>query len=285
VVHGITFDWRELQAIIAADEKIERPPKLLEERGRGTLIRNIKSQGKLLQYWAWPQTNIEVGILFPEENRNIEYWMDLKLQPVPDDSKPEVYPTILKNMCLHRLREISNGVAQMLDSLGDEFRVETRYLFNSLRVWFCPTAVYNSRVKRPLAEDPIPKDKWYSWTDLMAFSFPPIPEVREEPSIFFGPGAYLQERYDDEEVQGGKIALIAFKQMRAQRPPNVLDRKALLKQIAYNQRVMEAEDEIAGINCDIPHFLSEIGSEERVIVCVNSSEEMNRHEEAMAGQL
>jgi hypothetical protein len=121
----------------------------------------------------------------------------------------------------------------------------------------------------------------------MVFSSPPIPIVREEPTILFGPEASLQERYDDPEVQGGKLALIAVKQMRAKKPPNGLDRMQtnLLKKIAYNQRIMEAEDEIAGINCDIPHLLSEMSREERVIVCVNGSEEMKRNEEAIAGQL
>jgi hypothetical protein len=59
----------------------------------------------------------------------------------------------------------------------------------------------------------------------------------------------------------------------------------LLKQVAYNQRVMEAEDGIAGINCDVTHFLAEMSTEERVTVCVDSSEEMKRNEEAIAGQL
>jgi hypothetical protein len=60
----------------------------------------------------------------------------------------------------------------------------------------------------------------------MAFTFPTLPDsqVREEPTILFGPGSRLQERYDDPEVQGGKIALIAFKQNTAQKPPNSLDR-------------------------------------------------------------
>jgi hypothetical protein len=93
----------------------------------------------------------------------------------------------------------------------------------------------------------------------------------------------------DEEVQGGKISLIAFKQMRAQKPRNGLDRmqSAFLKQVAYNQRVIEAEDEVAGINCDIADFLSEmtLNPEEPVIICVNGSEEMKRNEEAIGGQL
>jgi hypothetical protein len=60
-----------------------------------------------------------------------------------------------------------------------------------------------------------------------------------------------------------------------------------LKQVAYNQRVMEAEDGIAGINCDAPHFLGDMTfvPEEKVIICLNGSEEMKRNEEAIAGQL
>jgi hypothetical protein len=57
------------------------------------------------------------------------------------------------------------------------------------------------------------------------------------------------------------------------------------KQVAYNQRVLEAESEIAGINCDIPHFLEDMTIDEPVYVCINSSEEMQRDEQAIAGQL
>jgi hypothetical protein len=112
-------------------------------------------------------------------------------------------------------------------------------------------------------------------------------EVHEEPSILFGPGSYLQERYADEEVQGGKIALIAFRQMRAQKPSNGLDRmqSTFSKQVAYDERVLEAESEIAGINYDVPHFLEDMSIDEPVLVCINSSEEMKRDEEAIAGQL
>jgi hypothetical protein len=102
-----------------------------------------------------------------------------------------------------------------------------------------------------MAEDPIPKDKWYSASGLMVYSTPLIEEVHEEPTMYFGPGSELQERYADEEVQGGKIALIALKQMRVQKPPNCLDRmqSTFSKQVAYNQRILAAESEIAGYNC------------------------------------
>jgi hypothetical protein len=138
-----------------------------------------------------------------------------------------------------------------------------------------------------MAEDPSPRDKWYSANGIMAFTFPLLEEVHDEPQVLFGPEAQLQERYVDEEVQGGKIALIAFKQMRAQKPPNYLDRmpSTFSKQVAYNQRVLEAESQIAGINCDVPHFLEDMSIDEPVFVCINSSEEMKREEQAIAGQL
>jgi hypothetical protein len=286
VVHGITFDWKELQTLIAEDQEIVHPPTIVEDRGRGTLIRNIVSQGKLLQYWARTGENIEVGIFFPEETHNIEYWMNLSLQLVPD-AQPKDYAVILKNRCLQRLGEISNGVAQILGTFGDDFRIETRYLFNTVRVWSCPLGVFGNRVKRPLAEDPIPKDKWYSPLGLMAYTYPPIDEVHDEPTILFGPDSSLQERHDDEEVQGGKIALIAVKHIRAEKPTNGLDRmqSTFVKQVAYNQRILDAESEIAGINCDIPHFLDDMSIDEPVFVCINSSEEMKREEDAITGQL
>jgi hypothetical protein len=223
VVHGITWEWKELRALIEKDKRIKHPPKIVEDRGRGTLIRNLRSQGKLLQYWAMTQEKMEVGIFLPEESRNVEYWMDLSLQLVPK-AQPEDYSTFLKDLCIQKTREISNGVAQWLEDLGDGFRIEARYLFNSVRVCFCPTGAFGDRIKRPMAEDPSPKDKWYSATGLMAYTYPLTEEVHEEPRILFGRDSYLQERYDDGEVQGGKIALIAFKQMRAQKPPNGLDR-------------------------------------------------------------
>jgi hypothetical protein len=125
----------------------------------------------------------------------------------------------------------------------------------------------------------------------MAFTHSTLPDdqVREEPSILFGPGSWSQELYGDPEVQGGKIALIALKQMRAQKPPNGLDpmRSTFLKQVAYNQRVIEAEVEVAGINCDVAGFLSgmSVDPDDQLAICVNGSEEMKRDEEAIGGQL
>jgi hypothetical protein len=83
----------------------------------------------------------------------------------------------------------------------------------------CPKGAYGTRLKRPMAEDPSPRDKWYLANGVVAFTFPLLDEVQDAPQRLFGQEAEFQERYADEEVQGGKIALIALKQMRAQKPP------------------------------------------------------------------
>jgi hypothetical protein len=114
IVHKVTWDIKEYRAAAASSAMEVPPAKILEDRGRGTAILNIKSQGKLIQYWAWSQLPIEVGVYFPESRRDIQYWMSIKLQPVPGDEDPSIYLRVLKEMWMERLREISNGVAQML---------------------------------------------------------------------------------------------------------------------------------------------------------------------------
>jgi hypothetical protein len=59
-----------------------------------------------------------------------------------------------------------------------------------------------------------------------------------------------------------------------------------MKQVAYNQRIIAAENEISGINCDVADFVSgmTLDPTEKMIICINGSEEMKRNETAMAGQ-
>jgi hypothetical protein len=51
VVHRMTNDYEVFRAAAADHELQVLPPKILEERGMGTLITNGEDQGKLLQYW------------------------------------------------------------------------------------------------------------------------------------------------------------------------------------------------------------------------------------------
>jgi hypothetical protein len=282
----VTKNFDQFHEAMRLHEMQVHPAKILEERGRGTLITNEEDKGRLFQYWAWSRQPIDVGVLIPTERLKIEYWMKITLQPIPDDSDPTTYPKALKEIWLERLREISEGLAQNIEGLGDDWRYQVRYVFSGIRIWFIPVLTHDEGIKRPFAEEPCPKDKWYSTTDIMAFTFPTLPDgqLREIPTIIFGRGHTLQERYDDPEVQGGRIALIAFKHIRVQKPPNYLDRmqSRYLKQIAYNDRVIEAEKEVASITCDVPEFLSgmTLDPNDQVVICVNGSEEMKRGEAA-----
>jgi hypothetical protein len=132
------------------------------------------------------------------------------------------------------------------------------------------------------------KDKWYS-NGVMAHSSPVMTDELAVHHADFLFGGRIQERYPDPEIQGGKIALVALNNNIVQKPPNTLDRMqtSLLKQMACNQRVSSAENEIAGINCDIADFLSQMRStsDEPIIVCVNAGSTFKRHEQHLGGQL
>jgi hypothetical protein len=123
----------------------------------------------------------------------------------------------LKDAWMERPKEISEGLTdRTAELIGNDFKYKVRYVFNGLRVWFVPNQTFDEGFTRPFAEEPCPKDKWYSLSDLMAYTIPTLPDdqIREEPRIISGPGRYLQERYPDPEVQGGRIALISFKHLR-----------------------------------------------------------------------
>jgi hypothetical protein len=215
------------------------------------------------------------------------------LDPLPGDEDPTIYLRTLKEEWMSRLRgEISERLTERIEEeVGSDFGVQVRYVFNGLRVWFSPILTCNEGFDRPFAEEPCPKDKWFSISDIIAFTIPTTPDeqIQEMPRIIFGAGHWLQERYPDPEVHGGKIALIAFKQNIVQKPPNFLDRmnSRYQKQVAYNDRIIEAEKEVAAINCEAAEFLADmtLDTAEQVIICVNASEGMKRGEAAVAWQL
>jgi hypothetical protein len=140
VVHNVTTDLHEYHSVLALDDMIVRPPKILEERGRGTEIHSLADQAKLPQYLAWSQQEIEVGVMVPETKNVLEYWVFLKLRPLPGDEEPTTYHHELHRLWLERLRDTSPTVAQNLETLGNDFGMRMRYLYKSLRVWFTPSA-------------------------------------------------------------------------------------------------------------------------------------------------
>jgi hypothetical protein len=71
------------------------------------------------------------------------------------------------------------------------------------------------------------------------------------------------------------FALIVAKQQQVQKPPSLLDRmqSTFLKQLGYDQRVLDAEKEIAGINCDVADLLDGMSNDpsDQLVICVNGS--------------
>jgi hypothetical protein len=47
VVHGITWEWSEVSALIKTYAEVQHPSKVIEERGRGTLIRSLRNDNLL----------------------------------------------------------------------------------------------------------------------------------------------------------------------------------------------------------------------------------------------
>jgi hypothetical protein len=154
------------------------------------------------------------------------------------------------------LRNRPNIAEQVQRANVENYRFEMRYVGNRLRVWYVPDYEGHSEWK-PLIESSLPRDKWVT-NDALALSYPPCPRKHSKMTAAILFNGVLQERYDDPEVQAGRIALIAVNSIIVQKPPNCLDRMNArkLKYIAYNERVSQAEDEISGINCDVADFLS-----------------------------
>jgi hypothetical protein len=189
-----------------------------------------------------------------------EYWHDIVMDSQPDDDDLSVYTLTLQNLWFERLSVLSPQIASQVKAMNVvDCRFDMRYRGNRLVVWFVPVDP-SFKDWKPLIETPIPRDKWVTHEAFALFS-PPSNGELDPSTIFEGD---LQERYDDPEVQGGKIALIAANSKIAQEPPNCLDRMTTRqqKQVAYNERISQAEYEVSAINCDIADFLSGLNATE-----------------------
>jgi hypothetical protein len=140
------------------------------------------------------------------DNYHIEFWFNVTLQPDPDDDNLEVYTWALKHLWFERLQETAPQLADQIQAASvTDYRFEMRYVDNRLRVWFVP-AHPDSATWKPLIESPLPRDKWVTH-NAFALSHPPCPDQHSKTSVEVLFNGTLQERYDDPEVQGGKIAL------------------------------------------------------------------------------
>jgi hypothetical protein len=76
IVHNCTNDYRANQILRSEADPVEHPVRIIEDRGRGSEIHSLEDQGKLIQYWAWAQMPLDVGVIFPaKDGRTYEFWL------------------------------------------------------------------------------------------------------------------------------------------------------------------------------------------------------------------
>jgi hypothetical protein len=161
IVHNCATKYRASQIIRAEGSPADQSPRIVEDKGRGSEIHSREDQGKLLQYWAWAQILLDVGIIFPTKDaRTYEFWLELSLKPMPeDDGDPMFYFRVIKELWMERLRKDSPYVAYAFDRdhLADDFSVKMRYVFNEIRIWYVPNSSLQAGFTRSLAEEPVRK--------------------------------------------------------------------------------------------------------------------------------
>jgi hypothetical protein len=212
-----TFDSAEKFRQTFLNDFANAPEKVLVGTPRGSAIRSPPDQGRLLQYFAWAGQEIQTGVAFSVNSFHIEYWYDIVMDPQPGDEDLLVYPLALQNLWFERLSDLSPQIASQVQAMNVvDYRFEMRYVGNRLRIWFVP-AHPSFNDWKPLIDTPIPPDKWVT-NEAFALSSPPSNGELNASDIFEGD---LQDRDDDPEVQGGKIALIAANSKTMQKPPTV----------------------------------------------------------------
>jgi hypothetical protein len=163
-----------------------------------------------------------------------------------------------------------------------------RYQRNLLRVWFTLEEFSNAGLNEPLVEMPVVKDRRIS-EEMEVITYQPMTDEIAANRVQTLFGRDLQERCPDPEVAGGHIALVVAKDNNpVQVPPFHLDRMHASppKQIAFNRRVLRADEQTAGINSGIGDFLQEMSFVESnpVFLCAGARHTM-RGTQPIGGQL
>jgi hypothetical protein len=63
IVHNCTRDYRAGQIIRSEGLPAIQPPRIIEDKGRGSEIHSREDQGKLMQYWAWSQMPLDASFV------------------------------------------------------------------------------------------------------------------------------------------------------------------------------------------------------------------------------
>jgi hypothetical protein len=163
--------------------------------------------------------------------------------------------------------------------------MKMRYLSNTLRIWITPKDSRDVGV-RPLTEVAIAKDRWFT-SEVEVLTVPVIPDEKspdEARTMFESPQDMARE--PNPEYPGGATALVVINNSPVHAPPNSLAtmHASLTKQIAFNTRVLECEDQIVANNAGISDFLMGFDPTKPTFVAVGVGNHM-RGVQPICGQL
>jgi hypothetical protein len=146
-----------LNETTADDQIFCGPPRVAEDAGRGTEIKLLADQVSVLDFWAHAGQQAMVGISLQIDNYTVEYWIPMTIEPIIYEPWNQ-YLIQLQTRWYQKLCSLS-PLLQDYFMANPQCVFRMRYQFNTLRLSF---ARYDQAVQRPLAEEAVPKDMWYS---------------------------------------------------------------------------------------------------------------------------
>jgi hypothetical protein len=148
-----------------------------------------------------------VGISAFHASQQIEYWIQIRLQPMADEPL-EAHWSQLQEQWFIELNAMAPMIAQYFrdQNIDDLFRM--RYQANMPRMWFARTDQVPAGMV-PLEKAPPPKDPWTS-PDAEVVSYPSIPnESSEDHANLLFSGLAQGISAPKSEIPSGHIALVA----------------------------------------------------------------------------
>jgi hypothetical protein len=185
------------------DDNLVLPPRIQEEMARGTKINPAEDQKFFNRYWAHGNQTAKVGVSIPAGSLTIEYWLPVQLKETPEE-----YVVQLKEKCYQALARLSQFTQLHLADVMNRYAFRMRYQGNELRIWFARED-YRKSVKS-LAEQTLPKDRWFGPDEIEVVTFPPIEKDAAPPiaKALFGPNITGGDSVPNPETPGGNIALV-----------------------------------------------------------------------------
>jgi hypothetical protein len=106
ILHKVSQDSGRFHNSLPIDQMDVPPVKIQEDNGRGTAINHAEDQARLLQYWAWSQQPVKVGIWLSINTYSAEYWLDIVMQLIDGDNERRAYRLVLQQRWPAKLRKL-----------------------------------------------------------------------------------------------------------------------------------------------------------------------------------